>query len=208
MRRNNDELVAGWGNLVNRVLTSAYKNFGAVPPQGALTDGDRDVLAAVEGGFDTVGNLIEQARFKAALAETMHLASRVNQYVSDEAPWAVIKVDRDRAGTILHVALRCIDDLKVLFTPFLPFSSQRLHELLGHDGLLAGPLEIVEAAETDGSTHEVLTGDYASWIGRWEPSRLEAGQALREPVALFAKLDPETVVADELARMEARASTA
>jgi methionyl-tRNA synthetase len=208
VRRNNDELLANWGNLVHRVLTSAYKNVGAVPAQGPLTDGDHDVLSAVEGGFATVGGLIEQARFKAALAETMHLASRVNQYVSDEAPWAVIKVDRERAETILHVALRCIDSLKVLFTPFLPFSSQRLHEMLGYDGWLAGPLEIVDVAEEDGSTHSVLTGDYASWVGRWEPSRLEAGQALREPQALFAKLDPEAVVADELARMEARASTA
>jgi methionyl-tRNA synthetase len=114
--------------------------------------------------------------------------------------------DRERAGTILYVALRAIDGLKVLFTPFLPFSSQRLHELLGHDGYIAGPLELQPVTEEDGREHVVLTGDYSEWVGRWEPSALASGQALREPKPLFAKLDPEQVVADELARMEAAAA--
>jgi methionyl-tRNA synthetase len=208
VRRNNDELLANWGNLVNRVLTSAYRSFGAVPTPGALTEADRAVISAIEAGFGTVGEQLEQARFKAALAEAMHLASRVNQYVSDEAPWAALKTDRDRAATILYVALRCIDSLKVLFTPFLPFSSQRLHELLGYEGWLAGPLEIREVAEADGSTHAVLTGDYETWIGRWEPSALAAGQTLLEPEPLFAKLDPAVVVAEELGRLKERASEA
>ena len=206
VRRNNDELLANWGNLVNRVLTSAHRAFGEVPTPGELTDDDRAAIAAVEDGFDAVGALLEQARFKAALAEAMRLASRVNQYVSDEAPWAALKADRERAATILYVALRCIDSLKVLFTPFLPFSSQRLHELLGHEGWLAGPLEIREVAEPDGSTHAVLTGDYGTWVGRWEPSRLAAGQRLQEPEPLFVKLDPAAVVAEEIGRLEARAS--
>ena len=120
VRRNNDELVANWGNLVNRTLTSGYKNFGVVPEPGELTDGDSAVIEAVEAGFDSVGGLIEQARFKAALAETMRIASLVNAYVSEEAPWATIKDDRERAGTVLYVTLRCIDNLKTLFTPFLP----------------------------------------------------------------------------------------
>jgi methionyl-tRNA synthetase len=208
VRRNNDELLANWGNLVNRVLTSAYRSFGTVPTPGALTEADRAVISAIEAGFGTVGEQLEQARFKAALAEAMHLASRVNQYVSDEAPWAALKTDRDRAATILYVALRCIDSLKVLFTPFLPFSSQRLHELLGYEGWLAGPLEIREVAEADGSTHAVLTGDYETWIGRWEPSALAAGQTLLEPEPLFAKLDPAGVVAEELGRLKERASEA
>ena len=71
----------------------------------------------------------------------MRLSSEVNQYVSDQAPWALVKTDRDRAGTVLYVALRAVDSLKVIFTPFLPHSSQTLHELLGYDGWLAGPLE-------------------------------------------------------------------
>jgi len=202
VRRNNDELVANWGNLVNRALTSAYKNFGTVPPPGPLTPEDEAVLAEIEAGFTSVGDLLERARFKAGLAEAMRLASRVNQYLSDQAPWAVIKTDRERAGTILYVALRCIDHLRVLFAPFLPFSSQVLHELLGHGGYLAGPLELREVEEDGGPPHTVLTGDYADWVGSWSPGALPVGQVLLEPRPLFTKLDAETVVSEELARME------
>jgi methionyl-tRNA synthetase len=132
----------------------------------------------------------------------------VNQYVSDEAPWASIESDRRRAGTVLHVSLRCVDDLKTMLAPFLPFSSQAVHELLGYDGWLAGPIEVQEREEEGGSVHAVLTGDYGSWVGRWEPGRLPAGQPLREPRPLFRKLDPDRVVADELGRMEAAAAPA
>ena len=111
-----------------------------------------------------------------------------------------------RAATILYVALRCVDSLKVLFTPFLPHSSQALHELLGHDGWIAGPLEFREVVDPDGSPHTVLTGDYASWVGRWEPSTLVPGRPLAKPSPLFAKLDPETVVASELERMRGAAA--
>ena len=207
VRRNNDELVANWGNLVNRALTSTFKNFGIVPEPGQLTDEDDSVLAAVEGGFVTVGNLIERARLRAALAEAMRLASLVNQYVSEQEPWATIKHDRARAGTVLYVVLRCIDNLKLLFTPFLPFSSQILHELLGYTDTIAGPLRFESVDEGEGSAYTVLTGDYATWSGRWQPSTLPSGQQLREPQTLFPKLDAEQVVSDELARM-ARAEPA
>ena len=93
----------------------------------------------------------------------------------------------------------------MLLTPFLPFSSQSLHELLGYDGFLAGPLEFREVEESLGERHIVLTGDYSGWVGRWEPSALPPGQALREPRPLFKKLDADQVVAEELARMEAAA---
>jgi methionyl-tRNA synthetase len=205
VRRNNDELVATWGNLVNRTLTNVYRNFGAVPEPGALDEGDRGLIAAVEAGFETVGGLLEGARFRAALSEAMRIAAQVNQYLSDREPWKVIKTDRERAGTVLYVALRCVDNLKVLFTPFLPFSSQRLHELLGYEGAIAGPLEFreqTEEAEGGAVSHRVLTGDYASWTGRWAPGALPAGQKLREPQPLFKKLD-EKIIAEELARMEA-----
>ncbi len=202
VRRNNDELVATWGNLVNRTLTNVYKNFGAVPPAGALTAADQAVLAEVEGGFGPIGELLAAARFKAALTETMRLAALVNSYLSEHEPWKVIKLDRDRAATIWHVALRCVDSLKLLFTPFLPFTCQRLHEFLGYDGYIAGPLEFKEYTEEDGQSHRVLTGDYAGWVGRWATPQLPVGQALREPKPLFKKLD-EQVVADELARLGA-----
>ena len=109
---------------------------------------------------------------------------------------------------MLFVSLRAVDSLKTILAPFLPFSSQAAHELLGYEGWLAGPLEIREVGGDDGDPHEVLTGDYASWAGSWAPSELPPGQALREPRPLFKKLDPETVVAEELARMETAADLA
>jgi methionyl-tRNA synthetase len=208
VRRNNDELVATWGNLVNRTLTNAHRNFGSVPEPGELSEADRAVLAEVDAGFETVGDLLERASFKAALGEAMALATRVNQYVSEAAPWALVKDDRQRAGTVLFVALRAVDSLKTLLAPFLPFSSQAVHELLGYEGRLAGPLEIREVGADDDDPHEVLTGDYASSVGSWTPSALPAGQELREPRPLFAKLDPDTVVEAELARMETAADLA
>jgi methionyl-tRNA synthetase len=191
VRRNNDELLANWGNLVNRTLTSAHRNFGAVPEPGELTDRDQALEAVIAAGFAEVGALIERGRFRAALGEAMRLSSEVNQYVSETAPWALVKSDRARGATVLYVALRAVDSLKVVFTPFLPHSSQQLHELLGYDGWLAGPIESREVAEEAGRSHYVLTGDYRTWVGRWEPSLLAPGQPLREPRPLFRKLDPE-----------------
>ncbi len=130
----------------------------------------------------------------------MRLASLVNQYASDEAPWATMETDRERAGTVLYVCLRCIDSLKTLFLPFLPFTGQVLHELLGHEGVIAGPPSL-ETVEEEGDSHVVLTGDYERWVGRWEPSVLRPGQRLLEPRPLFRKLDPVTVVREELERM-------
>jgi methionyl-tRNA synthetase len=202
VRRNNDELVATWGNLVNRTLQSAFKNFGSVPTPGPLSAEDDALLREVEHGFESVGSLIEAARFRNALQEAMRIAGLGNQYLADQAPWAKLESEPERAGTILYVALRAIDSLKVLLAPFLPFSAQRLHDLLGYDDVIAGELEFRTVVE-DGAEHVVLTGDYGSWSGRWEPSGLRSGQTLREPSPLFVKLDPERVVAEELERMEA-----
>ncbi|HEX6287873.1 MAG TPA: methionine--tRNA ligase [Herpetosiphonaceae bacterium] len=200
VRRNNDELVATWGNLVNRVIKNAYNNFDVVPQPGELTEEDRAILRAVENGFTTVGQLIETARFRAALQEAMSLAAQANGYISEQEPWKVIKLDRERAATILYVGLRVVDNLKTLFCPFLPFSSQRLHEMLGYEGTIAGPIFFNEVTEDNGSTHQVLTCEPESWSGRWEPSQLPIGQELKEPAPLFRKLDPK-VVDEELARL-------
>jgi methionyl-tRNA synthetase len=205
VRRNNDELVATWGNLVNRTLQSAFKNFAAVPTPGEFTAADEALLGEIENGFEAVGSLIEATRFRAALQEAMRLSALANQYLAEQAPWTKLETERDRAGTILFVALRAVDSLKVLLAPFLPFSAQRLHELLGYDDVIAGSLAFETVVE-DRAEHMVLTGDYATWSGRWEPSALPAGQALRDPAPLFAKLDREQVVADELGRMQAAAS--
>jgi methionyl-tRNA synthetase len=202
VRRNNDELVATWGNLVNRTLTNAYRNFGEVPQPGTLQSVDQALLDTVDAGFTNVGGLLDTARFKAALGEVMKLAAQVNQYLSEQEPWKVIKVDRERAGTVLYTALRCVDSLKTLITPFLPFTSQKLHELLGYQGYIAGPLLFREYTEADGNTHRVLTGDYQTWVGSWTPSALPPGQRLQQPAPLFKKLD-ESVAAEELARLGA-----
>lgn len=205
VRRNNDELVATWGNLVHRTLTNVFRHFEAVPEPGQLEPVDREVLAAVQGGFTTVGKAIEDVRFRAALAEAMRLAALVNQYLTITQPWKLLKTDRTRAGTVLYSALCCIDDLKILLTPFLPFSSQRLHEALGYSGTIAGQPDFRSIAES-GASHDVLTGDYATWTGRWAHTSLPPGQKLREPKALFKKLD-DAVVEEELKRMEERAQS-
>ena len=120
----------------------------------------------------------------------MRLSSEVNQYVSDTAPWALVKTDRDRAGTVLYVALRAVDSLKVIFTPFLPHTSQTLHELLGYEGWLAGPLEFREVDEDDGRSHQVLTGDYASWVGSVGAERAPARAAAARAAAALPQARP------------------
>lgn len=191
IRRNNEELVATWGNLVNRVLSITHKNFGHVPTPQALTAEDEAALATVRSAFETVGKELELAHFKAALIATMAAARSVNEYLASQEPWKVLKTDRERGGTILYVALQAINNLRTLFTPFLPFTSQKLHELLGNEGYLAGPLLFEERQESQHS-HEVLTCEPSTWVGRWEWSDLPAGRELAAPSVLFKKLELPT----------------
>ncbi|HET8657662.1 MAG TPA: methionine--tRNA ligase, partial [Micromonosporaceae bacterium] len=130
LRRNNDELVAGWGNLVNRSVSMAAKNFGAVPPAGELTEADRALLEVGRAGFGTVGGLIERHRQKQAIGEAMRVVAEANRYLSDQAPWK-LKDDPDRMGTVLHTALQVVSDANTMLSPFLPHSAQKVHELLG-----------------------------------------------------------------------------
>ncbi len=199
VRRNNDELLANWGNLVNRTLTIAHRNFGEIPQPGILTAEDKALIDSIEAGFGIVGEQIELTRFRSGLAEAMRLATLVNQYLNEQAPWQLLPDDRDRAATVLYVCLRCIDNLKLIFAPFLPFTSQTVHELLGYDGWIAGPLEF-QTHEDGETTHEVLTGDYDSWVGGWAPVDPSPGQKLPEPRPLYRKLEP-SVVEEELERM-------
>lgn len=199
--RNNTELLAAWGNLVNRVLKFAQKHFGgAVPDPGELRAMDREILSKVEGGFETVGDLLAAVRLRDALSETMALAREVNGYL-DRAPWfKVIGEDRQAAATTIYTALRCIDNLKTLFAPFLPFTSQRVHEYLGYEGTLFGEQRIETFQESE-RAHEALTYHTdGRVVGRWEPSRLPVGQALRDPQPLFRKLEP-SLIDEERARL-------
>jgi methionyl-tRNA synthetase len=187
IRRNNDELVATWGNLVHRTLVNAQRNFGAVPEPEKLTDADKALIKEVEDALDHIALQLGQARFQLALKYAMAMAAKVNVYLGTEQPWHVIKTDRARAGTVLYVALRCVDNLKTIFAPFLPFSSQRLHHMLGYDDVIAPQPDVREFTE-DGASHTVITGDYAS-DDRWRPSELPPGRKLPVPEALFKRLD-------------------
>ncbi|KAB8143427.1 methionine--tRNA ligase [Chloroflexia bacterium SDU3-3] len=199
VQRNNAELVANWGNLANRVLNIAHKNFGAVPTPGELAEADKALLADVEAGFQRVTELLDAVKIKQALTEALQISQRVNQYLAETTPWKLVKEDRERAATVLFASLRAIDTLKVLFTPFLPHSSQQLHELLGYSGVIAPLPHTEDAEDKDGGTRQVLTGDYQTGA-TWAISQLPAGQAIHAPTPLFRKLE-EAVVEEELARL-------
>lgn len=198
--RNNNELVATWGNLANRVLSFTYKNFeGQVPDPGDLRPEDTELLAKVEAGFDSVGELLAAVKLRAGLAEALRVASEVNRYLDVQAPWSAIKTDRAGAAKTVFTALKAIDSLKVIFAPFLPFTSEKLHQFFGYDGPLFGTQKIETFAESKGS-HEALTYDPAGATGEWKPSNLKAGQLLRQPGPLFKKLD-EKVAEEEVANL-------
>jgi methionyl-tRNA synthetase len=172
-RRNNDELVATYGNLANRVLTFVSRNFdGCVPQPGELDNQSRALLKKAEETLNSVGDLISQCHFKQGIMAAMALAQEANRYLDDKSPWKIIKEDREGAATSLYVALGVISALKTALYPFLPFSSQKLHQMLGFDG------------DEDG----------------WKLRLPKAGQKLGKIEPLFTKLD-EKLVDEETARL-------
>ncbi len=200
VRRNNNELVATWGNLANRVLSFAYRRFdGRVPEPGELDETDRALLARIEAGFASVGQQIEGCHFKAGLTEAMSLAQEANRYLNTKEPWQQIKTDPIAAATTIYVCLQAIDWLRLIFSPFLPFSSQKLHEYLGHEGSLLGRQYVETYQETERS-HLALRYDASNLTATWEPSRLQPGQPLRQPQPLFTKLD-ESVIEREVEKL-------
>ncbi|GAB4113012.1 MAG: methionine--tRNA ligase [Roseiflexaceae bacterium] len=199
VQRNNSELVANWGNLANRVLNIAHKHFGVVPTPGELHESDRQLADATAKAFEAITELLEAVKLKQALSEALALSQTANQYLSEQEPWKLVKSDRDRAATVLYTALQTINTLKLLLSPFLPYTSQQLHELLGFTGVLAPMPTIEDAIARDGTPRQVLTGDYASSV-HWELSTLPAGQVLQAPVPLFKKLE-ESIAAEEIARL-------
>jgi methionyl-tRNA synthetase len=172
-RRNNDELVATYGNLVNRVLTFVFRNFDdGVPQAGKLDDQSQKLLAKAEETLNSVGGLISQCHFKQGIMAAMALAQEANRYLDDKSPWKVIKEEREAAATSLYVALGVISALKTALYPFLPFSSQKLNQMLGFKGVEDG----------------------------WKLKLPKAGQRLGEIEPLFTKLD-EKLVDEETARL-------
>jgi methionyl-tRNA synthetase len=202
VRRNNDELVASWGNLVNRTISMTSKNLGAIPRRGTVTDADSALLTQAQQAFGTVGELLARSRQKAAITEAMSVVGAANKYLSDMAPWKLRNEDPERMAAVLHVALQVVDDCKTLLTPFLPSSSSRVHALLGGTGEWAAMPELVEVDEptAPGSpSYHVLTGDYDTGA-RWQSTPIEAGRPIGAPTPVFTKLDP-SVVDEELARL-------
>ena len=202
VRRNNDELLANWGNLVNRSVSFAARNIGEIPAPGQLTDEDRRLLDGSRAAFSTVGGALARCRFKAAITEVMRTLGEANKYLSDQAPWKLRETDPERMRTICHVALQLVDDGKTLLTPFLPRSSQKVAEMLGRGGPWAGMPRIEEVDEDGGPVYPVITGDYRA-AARWASEPVTPGTRLAAPVPLFAKLDP-SVVDEELARLESK----
>ena len=202
VRRNNDELVAAWGNLVNRTLSFTAKNIGSIPAGGdALTDADRALLATTAAAFDTVGADLDRSRVRAAIVESMRVVAEANKYLSDQAPWKLRESDPDRMRAILHTALQAVSDCNTMLAPFLPHTAQQVHAMLGRDGVLAPSPELREVDDLDGGpSYPVLTGDYAT-EARWRSEPIPVGADVAPPTPLFAKLDP-SVVDEELARME------
>jgi methionyl-tRNA synthetase len=172
VRRNNEELVATYGNLVNRVLTFAYRNFdGCIPAPGELDDADRALLDAARAAMDDVDASLGACRFKAAISRIFALAQDSNRYLDSKAPWRVIKEDREAAGASLWVCIAVINCLKTLLHPYMPFSSQRLHEFLGQDGRV----------EDGGWDFDAVVAS------------VPGGRELQRPAPLYTKLEPEVV---------------
>lgn len=164
IRRNNNELVAAYGNVVHRTLTFVQSKFGgAVPQPDELREADREILAAVDGGFSVVGHNIANCHFKDGLNAAMAIARAANRYLDEQAPWKQIKTDREGAATTIYVMLQVLSGLHVMFSPYLPFSSQQLHAYLGFEGDVSA--------------------------GRWHTYEVAAGRALPTPTPLFPKLE-------------------
>ena len=179
VRRNNDELVATYGNLVHRVLTFTYRNFDErVPTPGELDTASQAFLDKATTHFRDVGDALHNCHFRSALGSAMALAQEANRYLDAREPWKTIKTDREATATTLWVVLSVINCLKIALYPFLPFSAEALHKMMGFSGALSE----------------------GTWS--WEPTRdaLPPGQALAKPEPLFVKLD-DSVAADEVERM-------
>jgi methionyl-tRNA synthetase len=191
VRRTNFELANEWGNLVNRSISLAAKNVGAIPEPTRPEATDAELLAQSRAAFTTVGANLQRSRFKAAASEAMRVVGAANAYLSHQEPWKR-KDDPERRDTILHTALQVVQDANTLLTPFLPHAAQQVHEALGGTGVWAAQPHREDSGVTStlGTTHSVLTGDYAGEQARWESTPIPVGRPLARPTPLFAKLDP------------------
>ena len=211
VRRTNGELVAGWGNLVNRTASMIHKRFGQIPEPAELEDIDRALLDAVEAGFASVGDLISQHRQKAALGEAMRLVGEANKYVADTQPFKLKGEDpatQARLATVLHTLAQAVTDLNLMLSPFLPHAANDVDRVLGGSGRIAPMPRIEEVDELDpdhlpeafdGRTgYPIITGDYQD-APTWGRHPVTVGTPVAKPAPVFTKLD-ESIVEAELAR--------
>ena len=211
VRRTNGELVAGWGNLVNRTVTMIHKRFGAVPAPGEPQAVDAALLDSIEAGFAAVGGLIARHRQKAALAEAMRLVGEANKYIADTEPFKLKGQDpatQERLATILHTLAQAVSDLNLMLSPFLPHAANDVDRAMGGRGAIAPMPEIREARELDPEVlpeafdgragYPIITGDYAT-APAWGRHDVVVGTPVAKPVPVFVKLD-EAIVDQELAR--------
>ncbi|HYP45552.1 MAG TPA: methionine--tRNA ligase [Propionibacteriaceae bacterium] len=188
VRRTNFELANEWGNLVNRSVSMAHRNVGAIPAASDVREVDAALLETSAAAFGVVGDLLAKNRFRQAAGEAMRVVTAANRYLSETEPWK-LKDDPARRDTVLHTSLQVVSDANTLLTPFLPHSAQLVHEALGGSGVWAAQPEVREVSEEGGPDYPVLMGEYGAEQARWERLPIEVGRALTKPTPLFAKLD-------------------
>ena len=188
VRRTNFELANEWGNLVNRSISLAHKNNGAIPEPRDLHSVDQALLGASREAFGVVGELLGRNRFKQAIGEAMRVVAAANKYLSEAEPWKLGQ-DPGRRDTVLHTALQVVSDTNTLLTPFLPHAAQKVHEAFGGEGVWAAQPEIRTVSEEGAPDYPVLMGDYAAEQARWKSRPIAVGRPLRKPTPLFPKLD-------------------
>ncbi|MFL0578186.1 methionine--tRNA ligase [Dietzia sp. 179-F 9C3 NHS] len=205
VRRINNELVGSWGNLVNRTVSMAHKNFGQVPEPGELAAEDRELLDEASAAFDVVGEALGHSRFRAGITEAMRIVGRANQYIAATEPWKLAKDpgQAERLATVLWTALQVVSDANTLLTPYLPASAQQVHETLGRSGVWAAMPRVEEVVDdmpvqpvgagvpAEGRGYPVITGDYRDQQAHWGRTDVVPGTPLSKPTPIFAKLDPE-----------------
>ena len=205
VRRINNELANGWGNLVNRTVSMAHKNFGEVPTPGELSDADQAILDLASRTFDEAGDALSHSRFKQGITKIMHVVGEANAYIAEQEPWKLAKdeTQRERLATVLWTALQVVSDCNTMLTPFLPHTAQAVHETLGRDGVWAALPEVVEVTDDQpvepvgaglpekGRSYPVIMGNYRDQQAVWKRIDVVPGTALSKPRPLIAKLDPE-----------------
>ena len=205
VRRINNELANGWGNLVNRTVSMAHKNFGEVPTPGELSDADQAILDLASRTFDEAGDALSHSRFKQGITKIMHVVGEANAYIAEQEPWKLAKDEsqRERLATVLWTALQVVSDCNTMLTPFLPHTAQAVHETLGRDGVWAALPEVVEVTDDQpvepvgaglpekGRSYPVIMGNYRDQQAVWTRIDVVPGTALSKPRPLIAKLDPE-----------------